>query len=214
MEQALAGQVEELRHGLLERALPDFAAQMVIDPTGSAPLAAGWGDGHDDSGDGHGNCPDRQDAWERVVCAGEHSIWASSHLHSSHGTDPHPSTPSNGWPRLHFLPFSSPRPLGSFRPSFGFSRLAPSAPRPPARSGPEPFSLPPLPPAGVCDVPHRPNCGAILAGMDGSGVQQLVSTYGPRWRPQLKERTFYSRRKAIIDKIRKATSGRDVGWVI
>ena len=29
MEQALAGQVEEPRHGLLERALPDLAAQMA-----------------------------------------------------------------------------------------------------------------------------------------------------------------------------------------
>jgi hypothetical protein len=53
-------------------------------------------------------------------------------------------------------------------------------------------------------------------GLTGQpAVQQLESTYGPRWRPQLKERTFFSRRKVIVDNIKKkAMSGRDVGQVI
>ena len=72
--------------------------------------------------------------------------------------------------------------------------LSPSAPPPP----PPPYVLS----RTISTVPQLWREWTVGLG-NGLSVQGLEDLYGPRWRPAYSEKVMYSRRKIIIDKIRR-----------
>ncbi|OXV05390.1 hypothetical protein Egran_06842 [Elaphomyces granulatus] len=168
MEEALAGQDEGPQYGLLERALPDLAAQMAASDKASIQrdqfLSQRVGEIGTEMATTNremaatiremGTTMARMEKTlgdilsGRVPTQGPDSTSLSSALPASAPHDlpsalpgPLPSAPSN-------LPSALPGPLPSSSPDLPSARPLTSALRPPARSGPGPLSLPPLPPAG------------------------------------------------------------------
>ncbi|KAK8070065.1 hypothetical protein PG994_006681 [Apiospora phragmitis] len=123
------------------------------------------------------------------------------------------------------LQSSPPNPFGG-----DHTRLprVPVAPAPPPIAPQGPQSSPPRPPASMANRPTRPPPQSPLQphsdarllpkqtvgtveevwkeyreGMDGQpAIEELDATWGSRWRPEPRGRTWYSRRKVIWDKIK------------
>ncbi|KAK7943390.1 uncharacterized protein PG986_012503 [Apiospora aurea] len=128
---------------------------------------------------------------------------AIAHLQSS------PPNPFGGdHPRLPRVPVApAPPPIAPQAPQS-------SPPRPPASMTNRPTRHPPQSPAGAPD-PGPPaydyrTVGTVeevwkeyREGMDGQpAIEELDATWGSRWRPEPRGRTWYSRRKVIWDKIK------------
>src|SRR5467141_3674443 len=206
MEEALAGQDEGPQYGLLERALPDLAAQMAASDKASIQrdqfLSQRVGEIGTEMATTNremaatiremGTTMARMEKTlgdilsGRVPTQGPDSTSLSSALPASAPHDlpsalpgPLPSAPSN-------LPSALPGPLPSSSPDLPSAGPLTSALRPPARSGPGPLSLPPLPPAGEPPVYVMSRTVQTVGqlwlewtvGLPGQpAVQQLESTY-------------------------------------